>query len=131
MQDAKERPVLLVGSVPLGSSRAVFEAVGTKLEKLIKRISDRETGARKDWIVWQADVFKNAKGLEPGSTRELQGGYHFILYKVKSGETVKFGPLGYAAAAINSYDDFKRARSDGKIPSGTRFQVSCPHRSRW
>jgi hypothetical protein len=33
MQDAKERPVLLVGSVPLGSSRAVFEAVGTKLGK--------------------------------------------------------------------------------------------------
>ena len=126
MQDAKELPVLLVGSVPLGSSRAVFEAVGTKLGKLIKRIPDGETGARKDWIVWQADVFKNAKGLEPGSTRELQGGYHFILYKVKPGETVKFGPLGYAAAAINSYDDFKRARSEGKIPSGTRFQVSLP-----
>ena len=29
-------------------------------------------------------------------------------------------------AAINSYDDFNRARSDGKIPSGTRFQVSLP-----
>jgi hypothetical protein len=126
MQDAKERPVLLVGSVPLGSSRAVFEAVGTKLAKLIKRIPDGETGARKDWIVWQADVFKNAKGLEPGSMRELQGGYHFSLYKVKPGETVKFGPLGYAAAAINSYDDFKRARSDGKIQSGSRFQVSLP-----
>ena len=131
MQDAKERPVLLVGSVPLGSSRAVFEAVGTKLGKLVKRIPDGETGARKDWIVWQADVFKNAKGLEPGSTRELQGGYHFILYKVKPGETVKFGPLGYAAAAINSYDDFKRARSEGKIPSGHAFRSVCPRRSRW
>ena len=126
MQDAKERPVLLVGSVPLGSSSAVFEAVGIKLGMLIKRIPDGETGARKDWIGWQADVFKNAKGLEPGGTRELQGGYHFILYKVKPGETVKFGPLGYAAAAINSYHDFKRARSDGKLPSGTRFQVSLP-----
>ena len=66
MQDAKELSVLLVGSVPLGSSRAVFEAVGTKLGKLIRRIPDGETGARKDWIVWQADVLKNAKGLEPG-----------------------------------------------------------------
>src|SRR5580693_8282404 len=126
MQDAKERPVLLVGSVPLGSSRAVFEAVGTKLGKLIKRVPDGETGARKDWIVWQADVFKNAKGLEPGSTRDLQGGYRFILYKVKPGETVKFGSLGYAAAAIRSYEDFKRARSEGKIRAGTRFQVSLP-----
>jgi hypothetical protein len=71
-------------------------------------------------------VFKNAQGLEPGSTRELQGGYRFILYKVKPGETVKFGSLGYAAAAIRSYEDFKRARSEGKIPTGTRFQVSLP-----
>src|ERR1700680_208842 len=126
MTDAKGRAVLLVGSVPLESSSAVFEAVGTRLGKLVKRVPDGETGARKDWIVWQADVFKNAKGLEPGSTRELQGGYRFILYKVKPGETVEFGPLGYAAAAIRSYEDFKRARSQGKIPAGTRFQVSLP-----
>ena len=126
MTDLKGRPVLLVGSVPLSSSKAVFEAVGTKLGKLVKRIPDGETGARKDWVVWQGDVFKNAKGLEPGSTRELQGGYHFILYKVKTGETVKFGPLGYAAAATRSYDDFKLARSEGKIPAATRFQVCLP-----
>ena len=61
MPDVKERAVLLVGSVPLETSKAVFEAVGTKLGKLIKRIPDGETGARKDWVVWQADVFKNAK----------------------------------------------------------------------
>ena len=77
-------------------------------------------------MVWQADVFKKAKGLQLGSTRELQGGYHFTLYKVTPGEAVKFGPLGYAAAAIQSYGDFKWARSDGKIPAGTRFQVSLP-----
>jgi methionine synthase II (cobalamin-independent) len=126
MQDAKERPVLLVGRIPLSSSSAVFEAVGTKLGGLIKRIPDGETGVRKDWIGWQADVFKNARGLEAGSTRELQGGYRFILYRMKPGETVKFGPLGYAAAAIESYDAFKRARSEGKIPKDTRFQVSLP-----
>jgi hypothetical protein len=114
MTDAKGRPVLLVGSVPLVSSRAVFEAVGTKLGKLVKRVPDGETGMRKDWIGWQADVFKNAKGLEPGNTRELQGGYRFILYKAKPGETVEFGSLGYAAAAIRSYEDFKQARSEGK-----------------
>ena len=126
MTDAKGRAVLLVGSVPLESSSAVFEAVGTRLGKLVKRVPDGETGARKDWIVWQADVFKNAKGLEPGSTRDLQGGYRFILYKVKPGETVKFGSLGYAAASIRSYGDFKRARTQGKIPTETRFQVSLP-----
>ena len=66
---------MLVGSVPLESSSAVFEAVGTKLGKLAKRVPDGETEARKEWILWQADGFKSAKGLEPGSTGNLQGGY--------------------------------------------------------
>jgi hypothetical protein len=38
----------------------------------------------------------------------------------------KFGPLGYAAAAIESYATFKQLRAQGKIPPGTRFQVSLP-----
>ena len=62
MEATKARPVLLVGSVPLESSASVFEAVGTKLGNLAKRIPDGETGVRKDWIGWQAEVFKNAKG---------------------------------------------------------------------
>jgi hypothetical protein len=73
--NVKGRPVLLVGSVPLESLSAVFEAVGTKLGKLAKRVPDGETEARKEWILWQADGFKSAKDLEPGSTRDLQGGY--------------------------------------------------------
>ena len=101
------RPVLLVGSVPLSSSTAVFEEVGSKLGGLAKRIPDGETGARKDWVMWQADVVKDAKGLEPGSTRDLQGGYKFTLYKTKPGIEVKFGPLGYAAAAIASFEEVR------------------------
>ena len=126
MAQTQGRPVLLVGSVPLDSPASVFDAVGTKLGSLVKRVPDGETGARKDWIVWQAEVMKNAEGLEPGSTRELQGGYHFTLYKVKLGAKVEFGPLGYAAAAIHSYEDFKKARSAGKFPPATRLQVSLP-----
>jgi methionine synthase II (cobalamin-independent) len=126
MTDAKARPVLLVGSVPLESSAAVFEAVGSRLGDLIKRVPDGETGARKDWIGWQAEVMKNAKGLEPGGTRPLQGGYLFQLYNVKPGASIVFGPLGYAAAAIRSYEDFRKARASGKLPAAARFQVSLP-----
>jgi hypothetical protein len=114
--------------VPLQSASAVFEAVGSKLGSLAKRIPDGETGERKDWIMWQADVVKKAKGLEKGGTRELQGGYHFQLYRVAPGaeKNVAFGPLGYASAAISSYQTFKKMRADGKIPAETRFQVSLP-----
>ena len=73
MSEAQGRPVLLVGSVPLESPSAVFDEVGPKLGGLAKRIPDGETGARKDWIMWQAEVMKRTKGLEPGSTRDLQG----------------------------------------------------------
>ena len=126
MSKSQARSILLVGSVPLESSASVFELVGTKLGALVKRIPDGETGSRKDWVVWQADVMKKAKGLEPGSTRPLQGGYLFQLYNVKPGATIEFGPLGYAATAISSYQDFKKARAAGKISAGTRFQVSLP-----
>ena len=51
--------MLLVGSVPLDLPASVFDAVGTKLGSLVKRVPDGETGARKDWIVWQAEVMKS------------------------------------------------------------------------
>jgi hypothetical protein len=74
MVEGKTRPVLLVGSVPLNSSASVFEMVGTRLGELVKRIPDGETGVRKNWIEWQADVMKRAKGLQPGGTRPVPGG---------------------------------------------------------
>ena len=126
MSKSQARSILLVGSVPLESAASVFELVGTKLGALVKRIPDGETGSRKDWVGWQAEAMKSAKGLEPGGTRPLQGGYVFQLYNVKPGAAVEFGALGYAASAIRSYEDFKKARNAGKIPAGTRFQVSLP-----
>jgi hypothetical protein len=123
------RPVLLLGSVPLESTRAVFETVAGTLGDLVKRIPDGEVGGRTQWIMWQEGVVKRAKGVEPAATREIAAGYHFTTYKVKSGGTaadVEFGPLGYAEAARQSYDEFKRLRAEGKIPRGTRFQVCLP-----
>ena len=81
MSNSKARPVLLVGSVPLGSAGAVFEAVAASLEGLVKRIPDGEGGERTHWIMWQANVLKCAKGLEPGSSREIAPGYSMTLYK--------------------------------------------------
>jgi methionine synthase II (cobalamin-independent) len=126
MVAGKSRSVLLVGSVPLDSSASVFEMVGTRLGELVKRIPDGETGVRKNWIEWQADVMKRAKGLQPGGTRPVPGGAPFQLYDVKPGGTTDFGSLGYAAEAIRSYQDFKTARAAGKFAAGTRFQVSLP-----
>lgn len=122
-----DRPVLLVGSVPLESSAAVFDAVGQRLGPLAKRIPDGETGVRKDWIVWQSAVVAQATGLTPGATRPLQGGYLFQLYRLAGDPAdVDFGSLGYADMALASYADFVKVRESGTVAPGTRFQVSLP-----
>ena len=103
MSNNRARPVLLVGSIPLGSSRAVFEAVTASLAGIVKRIPDGEVGERTQWIMWQANVLKCAKGLEPGSSREIAPGYNMTLYRIPRGGKaidVEFGPLGYASAAL-------------------------------
>jgi hypothetical protein len=124
---ANPRPVLLVGSVPLESSSAVFAAAGASIGSVAKRIPDGETGVRKDWIGWQGAIMAQATGLTRGGVRPLQGGYEFQLYRL-SGEPadVDFGSLGYADVALESYGAFVRAREQGIIPAGTRFQVSLP-----
>ncbi len=68
-----DRPVLLVGSVPLTSPSAVFAEAGARLGSLAKRIPDGETGVRKDWIFWQGAAVARASGLTPGGTQPLQG----------------------------------------------------------
>ena len=121
------RPVLLVGSVPLESSSAVFAATTERLGSLVKRIPDGETGVRKDWVRWQGAVMARAKGLSPGGASVRQGVHEVRLYRLAgSPDDVDFGPLGYAAAALASYADFVRLRDEGIIPAGTRFQVSLP-----
>ena len=67
MSKSQARSILLVGSVPLESSASVFELVGTKLGALVKRIPDGETGSRKDWVGWQADVMKKPRALSPAA----------------------------------------------------------------
>ncbi|MGK8486624.1 hypothetical protein [Nocardia asiatica] len=40
--------------------------------------------------------------------------------------SIDFGPLGYAEAALESWQVFRELRADGTIPEGIRFQVSLP-----
>ena len=118
----------LVGSVPLASAEAVFTAVAGAIGDRLRRMPDGETGPRSDWIVWQLPVFTAQPGLEvvppgPDSWRPLP------RIRVEDGvhpESVKFGPLGYAEAAIASYRVFARLKRDGRVPVATRFQVCLP-----
>jgi hypothetical protein len=122
------RGALLVGSVPLSSSADVFRTAGEILGQHVKRIPDGETGERTNWIGFQVGVLSTNPALEffPEGDRE----YTSLPYlRVRDGvdpATIRFENLGYADAALVSWEAFQRLQTEGAIPAGTRFQVSLP-----
>jgi hypothetical protein len=122
------RNVLLVGSVPLDNSEQVFRTAASILGTRLRRIPDGETGARIGWIGWQFNVFATHPRFEVIPAEP--GGYtpipHVRLRSRDAAEPLAFGPLGYAAAARASWEEFARLQRDSVIPHETRFQVSLP-----
>lgn len=124
----KQTPILLVGSVPLDDEAEVFREVAATLGTRIKAIPDGETGMRTNWINWQKAVMDEAPMIERRQHVEGYGAVQVDLYSEKNdylGDR-SFPPLGYAKAAIASYETFKTLLKAGQIPSGTRFQVALP-----
>lgn len=120
----------LVGSIPLASAEEVFRAAGGILGNHLRRIPDGETGIRTNWIGWQFGIFQAHPQLEllPPDPNSLFYGPRptFRLRPGVAEADFAFGPLGYAAAALASYQDFVRVRQAGAIPQGVRFQVCLP-----
>lgn len=119
------RQVLLIGSIPLGSARRVFETVGATLDGLVRRIPDGENGERLDWVAWQAAAFARIPFVEPAEPTgsAIAGRPRFRVRPGFPAAAVRFGPLGYAAASIESYQVFSEMKAAGAIPAGCRFQV--------
>jgi SAM-dependent methyltransferase len=120
--------VLLVGSVPLRSADEVFQTMATELGDRITQLPDGETGPRSDWIVWQYPVLSSRPQFEVCPPGEQP---HRALPRLRvrddaSVDTLRFDDLGYAQAAVASYDTFARRKRDGQIPAHCRFQVSLP-----
>jgi hypothetical protein len=123
------RSVLLLGSVPLKSPTAVFEAVAAALGGLVRRIPDGETGERLFGITFQGERVRGAKGVDLLSERTMLDGTRRPVLAAKPGAStaaVKFAEAGYAEAALKSYAEFARLREAGTIPADVRFQVSLP-----
>jgi methionine synthase II (cobalamin-independent) len=121
-------PVHLCGSVPLPSSRAVFEAAADTLGPRLRRYPDGETGDRLDWLQWQGQFLKRSPDLEEIVSESPYRGKQ-IQYRPRPGVAlgdVRIGPLGYADVAIASYASFTGLKRAGRIPSPARFLVSLP-----
>ena len=123
-------PVHLVGSLAFRNEVDVFEALASELVTRAKRYPDGETGERDTWIRWQRKVFESNPNLEIAEGEEsYRKNTPLKLYRAKSGISpgaLTFPTLGYADAAIESYDTFRLMKERGKIPHGVRFLVALP-----
>ena len=121
---------LLVGSVNYDDAEKTMRTAAEVIGPRLKRIPDGEVGKRFHWIMFQPDVLGQTEGLErigdePVWLRDLDARPLRIAEGVDA-DTLTFPPLGYASAAAESYEVFRRLREEGVIAEGVRFQVSLP-----
>lgn len=120
--------VHLVGSLPASSTEEVFRQVSAVLGNHLERVPDGELGDRSSWIAWQHPVFGQVAGLElvpvPPDAYVPRP-----IFKVREGASEKdiaVGSLGYAKAALESYEIFSRLKREGSVAQHLRFQVGLP-----
>jgi hypothetical protein len=121
----------LVGSVNLPDAESTFTTVSERLGNRLHRIPDGEVGDRYYWIQFQKDFFDVTPGLArvgdtPFYIRDRFDGRPIALDGSVAVEDLALPGLGYADAAIESYETFARLKSEGRIPALARFQVSLP-----
>lgn len=123
--------VLLVGSVPLGSAEDVFRVMAAELGDRVRQLPDGETGPRSDWIVWQYPVLSSRPEFEvcPPGPQPHRALPRLRIRDGESVDTLQFGNLGYAEAAISSYRTFARRKRDDLIPGTAGSRCRCRHRS--
>ncbi len=116
----------LVGSVPLPDAETVFRTVAAALGPDLARLPDGETGVRKDWVAWQYPVLAATPGLAPIPAGDRGYLRRQLVHLEGPRVAPRFGPLGYADAALASFATFDRLQREGAIPKAVRFQVSLP-----
>ena len=119
------------GSLGLENEDAVFKALRETIGPRARRYPDGETGPRFHWIRWVFDLFDRHPSLARVGEYEGVDGFQAQLgvapFRLADGVTeIEFETLGYAGAAIASYERFEVHRAEGSIPAATRFQVSLP-----
>jgi hypothetical protein len=122
---------LLVGSVNYPDAETTFRTAANVLGARLKRIPDGEVGKRFHWIMCQPDILGQTEGIERVGAEPIPfpAGLDARPLRIAGGVSaadLRLPPLGYAAAARESYAIFSRLREDGVISRGTRFEVALP-----
>lgn len=124
----------LVGSIGMANAEQVFDVAGRKVGRFVSRIPDGETGERAGWLEWLEPNFARNARLEPTASKgdwrnatTPAANRDTTWYRLKADAAAKelsFADVGYARNAIASYELFKQAKSNGKIPSHVKFMIA-------
>lgn len=120
-----------MGSVNFDDAETTIRTAAGLLGDRLRRIPDGEVGKRFHWIMFQPDVIGQAEGIERIGEEPIPfpAGIDARGLRIAEGvdaAAIALPPLGYAAAARESYALFARLRAEGVVAPGTRFQVSLP-----
>ena len=127
---SRVRGAHLVGSINFDEAEHTMRAAAAGLGEHLRRIPDGEVGERFHWIAFQPGRLAVTPGIErvgdtPIPLRTLDLRPVRIADGVEAAE-LELAPLGYAEAALASWEIFARLKREGVIPEATRFQVSLP-----
>lgn len=126
------KDLLLVGSVPLGSTEEVLRTCGELVGSYVPSLPDGERDDRSYWIDWLAlHVYHHHPDIEtlvqPSTGHYSTSLTDFWQFRLLPHVTeLRFDAMGYVEEAITSYEIFTRVRDSGVIPSNVRFQVCIP-----
>ncbi|MWB99827.1 hypothetical protein [Agromyces seonyuensis] len=122
--------VHLVGSINQPDAETAFRTVAGALGQRLRRLPDGETGLRFHWIAFQPDVLGAVDGLERVGAEPIRVGPLDVRpLRIADGvdaEDLVLPNLGYADAALESWELFERLQAEGVIPASVKFQVSLP-----
>jgi len=133
--------LILVGSVPLETTKEVFEKFGQPLAPYLDMLPDGEVGPRRYWVSGvHYRVFAIHPDLEIVRRPRRDNGVERLVphdqsdtwqFRVKDGVTeITFGDpgwrLGFALDAINSHTLLSAMKREGKLPPRLRLQASLP-----
>ena len=117
--------VHFVGSVCLPDQRATTQHLCDALSSRLRRIPDGETGKRRNFVIFQREVFNDSPFVQapfpPGSASKSPD-----VSPGPDAPQVKLLPIEYDDFAISGYGEFCKLRDEGIIPETVRFQVSLP-----
>ena len=124
--------LLLVGSLPVGSTEEAFRQGAELFGDLVFALPDGETGPRVAWVSYERERLARPNPAfevveETASPTGLpRHAYETPIFSVREGAEVRCDRWPRIDDAIESYGVFRALREEGVIPAGVRFQVGLP-----